>query len=183
MNKKAILVVALLATVAVAGCLNGAGDGSNGDDERTVAVAISADQSSQQEIMEDLNESDQQLLQQAQLGGGNLSEDDQARVEEIQTELEEAQTEALDEAYSEFEDSVDSSETLSIEEDTEVGQERIALVTGSSSEILGLMEDGAVQAIIPSDQYEQILEQQEQQEQQQQQPAPEEMPEDGGTGE
>lgn len=167
-----------VALILLTGCLNGV-TGDNGDNgleaegEATVGVAVGMDAETQQAITGDLNQSEQELLQQAQMaqfGEVELSDEELERAEALQQELEQAQQEAVDEIMTDFEGEIDASETLQIEDSIETGAESIYLVSGNSGELIGLLEVRGAEAIVSQGQYQQILEQQQAQ---QQMPAPE----------
>ncbi|MFP4174895.1 MAG: hypothetical protein ACLFSW_03860 [Halobacteriales archaeon] len=170
MSKYKIAVLGIVALVVVTGCIGGLGgdgdDGANGDDSSentTVAVAVGLDAEAQEGITGDLNESEQELLQRAQLAPDNLTESEQQRAQEIQGELEQAQQEAVNETNEEFESTVSDSETLSVEDSIEQGGSTLYLVSGSPSEVVGLVNESGVQAITSREQFDTLAEQQQQQ--------------------
>lgn len=167
-----------VALILLTGCLNGV-VGDNGDNgleaegEATVGVAVGMDAETQQSITEDLNQSEQELLQQAQMaqfGEVELSEEELERAEALQQELEQAQQEAMDDIIADFEGEIDASQTLQVEDSIEAGGESLYLVSGNAGELIGLLDVRGAEAIVSENQYQQIVEQQQAQ---QQMPAPE----------
>ena len=163
--------------VVLAGCVGGTGgDGGNdatngdgvgdgdgaGDERATVAVAVGLSAEAQQEIAGTVNRSEQGLLRRAQLAPGNLTVEERQSVRRIQQETEEARQEALEEARAEFESRANSTRTLSVEGSQPIPQQgsTLFLVSGSPSEILGLLNESGVRAITGEGQYDQIEQQQ-----------------------
>lgn len=176
-------VLFLVAVVALAGCVGGTG-GDSGDgvgdangnesdvDEATAAVAVGIGENSPPGVLERLNlsRSDRVLLQQAQQSSGNLSEEEQQRVRELQQDIQQAQQDiqeeeqqAVEENREAFESAVNGSETLVIDDSIDQSSSSLFLVTGSPSEILGLLEEDGVEGILSESQYENLREQRQQQ--------------------
>lgn len=162
LNRRRVLELSGIGTgVAVAGCMNqvDSGDGES----RQVTVSLEIDQ-------EEIQQRQQELQQQAMTG--NASEEElQEEQEEIQQLQQEAVTEAVETAESEFEDA-----GVTIEDQLE-GQ-GLLLVSGPDSAILDSLEVEVVQAIAAGGLFEEAQQAQEQQQQQQQQPAPNESTEE-----
>lgn len=179
MSKYRVAVLGIVVLVAFTGCLGGLGgdDGAGGEEGNngaavvdagnatTVAVAVGLDSETQQEISGTLNRSEQTLLRRAQLAPSNLSASEQQRAREIQQELQQAQRDAVNESNSNFESAVDGTETLAIEDSIQSGSSTLYLVSGSPSEVVGLLNRSGVQAITSREQFETLR-------QQQQAPAP-----------
>ncbi|MDZ7689403.1 MAG: hypothetical protein U5J64_11970 [Halobacteriales archaeon] len=178
-SKYKILFVAVVAMVALTGCLQGA-ESPNGNenslenttDEATVAVALGVGDASPTGVLERLNlsQNDQILLQQAQQSPDELSEEERQRVEELQQEIQQAQQEmqaeeeqAVEENREAFESAVEDSETLAVEDSINQSSSSLFLVTGSPSEILGLLEQDGVEGILSESRYEDLREQRQQQ--------------------
>jgi len=171
MSRHKFVVLGVVALVAVTGCLGGLGgdgaDGPNGDVEpagntTTVAVAVGLSAEAQQNITASLNRSEQRLFQRAQLASGNLSTDEQQRVEDIRRELQQAQQDAVESANSEFESAVNSSATLAVGDSIQSRSSTLYLVSGSPSEIVGLLDRSGVQAIASREQFDSLARQQQQ---------------------
>ena len=172
--KSKFVVLGVVALVALTGCIGG--PGGNGDtgggadvdagNTTTVAVAVGLDAQAQQELSGMLNQSEQILLQRAQLAPGNLSSAEQQRAQRIQQEMQQAQQDAVNESSADFESAVDSTETLAVEGSIQQGSTSLYLISGSPSEVVGLLNQSNVQAITSQEQYNQL------QQQQQQAPAP-----------
>mgnify|MGYP006290363833 CR=1 FL=1 len=183
--RRAHIVLLLVVVVALAGCVGGTGgdggegaDGVNGVDgnesgvETTAAVAVGIGENSPPGVLERLNlsQSDRLLLQQAQQSSGNLSEEEQRRVGELQQDIQQAQQEirqeeqqAVEENRNAFESAVNGSETLAIDDSIDQSSSSLFLVTGSPSEILGLLEEDGVEGILSESRYEDLREQRQQQ--------------------
>jgi hypothetical protein len=176
MSKHKVAVLGILALVALTGCIGGLGGdgdgGGNGGDvtaagnTTTVAVAVGLDTQAQQDLSGMLNQSEQRLLQRAQFAPGNLSTAEQQRAQQLQQEIQQAQQEAANQSASDFESAVESTQTLAVEGSIQQGSTSLYLVSGSPSEVVGLLNQSNVQAIASQEQYNQL------QQQQQQAPAP-----------
>lgn len=168
MSKNKVAVLGVVALVAFTGCIGGlGGDGGNGNasdtgDTTTVAVAVGIGAEAQQEITGSLNQSEQQLLQRAQLAPGNLSASEQERAQQIQEELQQAQQDAVNESNSNFESAVGETESLTVEDSIQSGSSTLYLVSGSPSEVVGLLNETGVQAITSRDQFDTLAQQQQQ---------------------
>lgn len=173
MSKYRLVVFGVVALVALTGCLNGlggngdtgGGDGANLDtgNQTTVAVAVGLDAEAQEELSGMLNTSEQQLLQRAQFAPGNLTQEEQQRAQQIQQDMQTAQQEAVQEAGAEFESAVNASRTLTVQDSIQQGSSSLYLVSGSPSEIVGLLNRSGVQAMTSREQFEAIRQQQQQQ--------------------
>jgi hypothetical protein len=175
MSKHKVAVLGIVVLVALTGCIGGLGgdgdgngNGANVDagNTTTVAVAVGLDAEAQQELSGMLNQSEQQLLQRAQFAPGNLSTAEQQRAQELQQEMQQAQQDAANQSAANFESAVESTETLTVEGSIQQGSTSLYLVSGTPSEIVGLLNQSNVQAIASQEQYNQL------QQQQQQAPAP-----------
>jgi hypothetical protein len=169
MSNYKLAVLGVVALVAFTGCLGGLGgdNGGNGNasdagDTTTVAVAVGIGAEAQQEITGSLNQSEQRLLQRAQLAPGNLSDAERERAQRIQGELQQAQQDAVNESNSDFESAVGSSATLSVEDSIRSGSSTLYLVSGSPSEVVGLLNESGVQAITSRQQFDSLAQQQRQ---------------------
>jgi len=182
MRKKHIVLL-LVAVVALTGCVGGTGgdggDGTNGVDgnesgvdEATAAVAVGIGDDAPAGVLERLNlsRSDRLLLQQAQQSSANLSEEEQQRVRELQQDIQQAQQDiqeeeqqAVEENRNAFESAVNGSETLVIDDSIDQSQTSLFLISGSPSEILGLLEEDGVEGILSESRYESLREQRQQQ--------------------
>jgi hypothetical protein len=169
MSKYKIAVFGIVALVALTGCLNGlGGDTGNGGDgvetsgNATVAVAVGLGAEAQQNLTGMINQSEQRLLQRAQLAPGNLSQEEQQRAQEIQTEMQEAQQQAVQESADSFRSTVEGTETLVVQDSIQQGSSTLFLVSGSPSEIVALLEQDGVQALASESQYNQLQQQQQQ---------------------
>lgn len=180
MSKYKVTVLGVVALVALTGCIGGLGGDGNGNgnganidsgNTTTVSVAVGLDSQARQEIsqMQILNQSEQQFLRRAQSDPGNLSVSQQQRarglIRERQQAQRDAQQNALNESGVEFESTVNATETLSIEDSIQQAPSFLYLVSGSPSEIVGLLNQSNVQAIASQEQFRQL-------QQQQQAPAP-----------
>jgi hypothetical protein len=120
--------------------------------------------------MQILNQSERQFLRSAQSDPGNLSASEQQRarglIRERQQAQQDAQQNALNESGVEFESTVNATETLSIEGSIQQAPAFLYLVSGSPSEIVGLLNQSNVQAIASQERFNQL------QQQQQRAPAP-----------
>lgn len=181
--RKTHIVLLLVAVVALAGCVGGTGgDGGDGVgdvngnesgvDEATAAVAVGIGEDSVPGVLERLNlsQSDQLLLQQSQQPSANLSDEEQQRVGELQQDIQQAQQDiqeeeqqAVEENRNAFESAVNGSETLAIDDSIDQSSSSLFLVSGSPSEILGLLEQDGVEGILSESRYESLREQRQQQ--------------------
>jgi len=185
MSKKKMVLFGVVALVVLAGCVGGnGGDGGNDGDidgggavsdagEATVAVAVGLGEDAPPGVAERLNlsRSDQLLFQQAQQSPDELSDEEQERAQQIQQEVQQAQQElqeeeeqAVQEKIEEFGSTVNSTQTLSVEGSQRIPQQTstLFLVSGSPSEILGLLNESGVQAITGEDQFNQMQQRQRQ---------------------
>lgn len=154
------MVLALAGLVLLAGCLHGGsgnGDGTADVDseESTVGVVAGLSAEDQQEL--------QSLQQQLQIEAqqGNMS---QQELQQRQGEIRERQQQAVNDSLESVRSSIQDTETVEVVDEGQ-GQVPVFIVTGSSSEILGLLENERVSAIVSEEQATQAL-------QPQQPPAP-----------
>lgn len=161
-RKKVLMALGIVAVLLFSGCLNGVpGDGGDGGDgNHTAAIAVGLTAEDQQQIQASLNQSEQALLQRAQFG--QLDQENQSRAEDLNRRLQNQQMEALNSSVDRVRERVEDSDTLEIEGRQDVGGQSLLLVSGSGSEILGLLETEGVTAIASQEQYEQIRRQQQQ---------------------
>lgn len=175
---KRTVILGVVALVLLTGCLhggNGAENGLENGEEATVAVAVgmsaeaqqeiqAEQQQAQQEFMEDLNETEQELLQQAQFG--QVAEEDQALVDDLMAQMEEAgaDAEALaedaqQEALDDLDAAVQGSDTLEEIDRLDVQGETLVLLSGNANELIGLLGQPGVHALLDQQQYDQLAEQ------------------------
>lgn len=185
MSKKKMVLFGVVAVVVLAGCLGGTGgDGGNTGDggvdgnesgagndagEVTVAVAVGLGEDAPPGVAERLNlsQSDRLLFQRFR-SGQNLTVEEQQRAQQIQREIQQAQQarqeeeeQAVREKREEFEATVNSTRTLSVGGSQRIPQQTstLFLVSGSPSEILGLLNESGVQAIAGEEQYNRLRQQ------------------------
>lgn len=186
-DRKTVAVLGVVTLVLFTGCLHG---GSNGDvepgEEATVAVAVglttqaqeelsTAQQEAQQEVIDELNESETALYQeaqQAQLTGQELNESHQELLDRMRQQVQEAQSQAEAEAeesrqqtLSDVEETISSSDGLELSDRITIQQQTFFLVTGEPNEIVGLLGQPGVHAIVTEEQFSQLQQQQQQQQQ------------------
>ena len=183
-SKQRIVLFGVVALVILTGCLggNGGDGGSSGDidgggtvsdaGEATVAVAVGLGEDAPPGVAERLNLSqrDRRILQQAQQSPGELSAEEQERAQQIQQQIQQAQLEvqneqeqAIQQRRERFESAVNSSESLAVNDRIDQTQSSLFLVSGTPSEILGLLEEEGVEGILSEQQFSDIVEQQQQQ--------------------
>lgn len=187
-GRKKAAVFGLVVLVLLTGCLHGGGgENAESGEDATVAVAVGmseeteqelseAQQEAQQQVLEDLNDSENamyQEAQQAQMAGGELNDSQSQLLERIQQDAQDAQSDAEEDAeqsrqetLDDLENNISESEDLELVDSVEVQGQSLLLVSGSSNGVLGLLDQPGVQGILPQQQFEQIKEQQEQQQEQ-----------------
>jgi hypothetical protein len=156
-----VLLIAAVGVAIVAVDISDEADsGVSSTNERTVAVVVGLDTEAQQDVSDTLSQDEQRLLQRAQLAPEGLSSSERQRVEELQQEMNQSQQEAIEEASSEFESAVDSTDTVSVDGRIQEETSIIYLVSGISPEITNLLNHENVQSVISKDQYNQLARQQ-----------------------
>ncbi len=183
-GRQKALILGVVALVLLTGCLHGgSGDEVQSGEDATVAIAVgmsnetqqelsAAQEEARQEVIENLNESETRMFQQAQqaqLLGGELNESQEQLLQRVQEDVQAAQSGAQQtaeeqrlETLSDVESYILESGNMELVDRIDVQGQSLLLVTGSSSEIVGLLEQPGVQAIIRQQQFDQIKQQQQQ---------------------
>jgi len=150
--RKAYVVLAVVGLVLLTGCLHGGG-GNGGDttdvdgEESTVGVVAGLSTEDQQEL--------QSLQQQFQIDAqqGNMS---QQELRQRQSEIRQRQQEAVNASLGNITSAIENAETLEVV-DQGGSQAPIIIVSGNSNEILGLLENDRVSAIVSEETASQAL--------------------------
>lgn len=187
-DRRKLAVLGVVALVLLTGCLHGgSGDEVESGEDATVAIAVgmsnetqqelsAAQQEARQQVLDDLNDSETsmyQQAQQAQLLGGELNETQEQLLQRLQQDIQEAQSEAQEEAdqarqetLADVESNISESENLELVDRVEVQGQTLILVRGSPNGIVGLLGQPGVKAIIQQQQFDQIKQRQQQRQQQ-----------------
>lgn len=187
-DRRKLAVLGVVALVLLTGCLHGgSGEDVQSGEDATVAIAVGmsnetqqelqqAQQEARQQVLADLNDSETtmyQQAQQAQILGGELNETQEQLLQRLQQDIQEAQSDAQEKAeqqrqqtLADVENNISESENLELVDRIDVQGQTLILVRGSPNELVGLLSQPGVKAILRQKQYDRIKQQQQQRQQQ-----------------